>query len=431
MSTVKNHYVPRLLLRKFNEKISTYNLKTNELKFNQKQEKVFVVKNLYSNEIEKLFNEKLESEFAVILKNKILITDTDCTFNRLELGVIKKFLLISMFRTADSEKFMQHNLEQTRKTAKEALNFEEKGAESLSSFDYWMRTLKCVLESSLLEDVINHPEATAKAVCWAYTFNVGYISIWDSTKTKEEFVIMDQGMTSEHEITRFLEPINRDSIKVGYLCEMLKKSHTDSFSFVYLRILKSNNFMSENMYLFTISKNRMIAIINPFFVLYDEKAFENTVSPPKPDIWPTSLQNRNLFFKNRNEYLDEDGAKDGKYSAKDIFIYPVREMDLNDVLYVNCLILDRIQTMLGFSETVGIRRSLLTYTAINKKLNDYTGLIKKLNEFGYETAITEKYFKIAEAFNDLIQFTNSEIKYISNYLELMNLEKNLRMSAKK
>lgn len=58
-------------------------------------------------------------------------------------------------------------------------------------------------------------------------------------------------------------------------------------------------------------------------------------------------------------------------------------MDLEDVIYVNCLLLDKIDMVFGFSKRSGIRRSLITYSCIfNQK--KYTDLIWKLSKFEYE-----------------------------------------------
>lgn len=78
-----------------------------------------------------------------------------------------------------------------------------------------MRTLRCILESKNLKKIKNHPQATVIAVYWDSVLYVGYISIWDSTDTGEKFIILDQGMTSEHEQTRFIYPFKNDIIKKG------------------------------------------------------------------------------------------------------------------------------------------------------------------------------------------------------------------------
>lgn len=55
MSYKNNHYVPRLVLRRFADKVSVYNIKTGELAEDKRLEKVFALSELYSEEVEKEF----------------------------------------------------------------------------------------------------------------------------------------------------------------------------------------------------------------------------------------------------------------------------------------------------------------------------------------------------------------------------------------
>lgn len=234
-------------------------------------------------------------------------------------------------------------------------------------------------------------------------------------------------MTSEHEKTKFIAPFNNDMLKKGYLIEkILNKEKNAYYSddekkilFKYIQLLNVNDTFSENMYLFTISKNRMIVLINPFFRLYDKDDWNCCSKYEEPDIWTTSIKDKKLFSKNKNNYVDLENSKYGKHSENDKFIYKIHNMNLEDVIYVNCLILDRINMMLGFSEASKIRRSLITYSCIFNQKNNYTDLIKQLSEFGYEMSKTKKYQEIANWIAPIyITFTESEKKYINNYLLL-------------
>lgn len=423
-----NHYVPRLILRKFNERISTYNLETEKLKINQKLENVFYSKNLYSIEIEEMFNQMVEDKFAKLLNNVILSSEDICTLKRNQVHLVKKFLLLAMLRTMESEHVAKSRASKLRTTVKTNYGFDEKqNISDLSSFDYWMQTLKCVLESKSLYDVQKNDNATAVAVYWSNVFISGYISIWDSTMTNEEFIIMDQGMTSEHEKTRFLPPYNEDMIKRGYLIGKINRFNVPSATkelnqlYKYIQIALANDCFSENMYLFTLSKSRMIAFINPFFRLYDKKDWYEFQNPEIPDIWTTSIQDVRLFEKNKNIYVDLVKSKHGLYNEDDQYVYKIHDMILDDVIYINCLVLDRIEKILGFSEAKGILRSLVTYSCISKSRKDYSHLINYLKDLGYETKKTKNLIDLAKKISVLnINFTNSEKQCIANYVEFVS-----------
>ncbi len=97
-----------------------------------------------------------------------------------------------------------------------------------------------------------------------------------------------------------------------------------------------------------------------------------------------------------------------------------------NVIYVNCLALDRVQKFLGFSETSGIRRSLITYSCVPRALNNYSSLLDHLISLGYEVNKTKRTYDLASKISvNHIAFTESEKKYIKNYLELKSLSEKL------
>jgi hypothetical protein len=427
------HYVPRLILRKFDERISVYSLKSKELRINQKLEKVFSANKLYSLELENMFNDKVENEFAILLNNKILYSENECILTRKEVNLTKKFLVLAMLRTMESEYFTNIKAEKIRYTVKINYGFVEKPEISaLSSFDYWMQTLKCILDEKSPFDVQKKESSTAIAVYWSNVFMSGYIAFWDSTNSKEDFVIMDQGMTSEHEKTRFLPGLNNDMIKRGYLLDKIlnakKPSSKNEHNLLnkYTQLALANDGFSENMYLFTISKNRMIAFINPFFRLYDYNDWKDYDYPEIPAIWTTSIQDKNLFQKNKNVYVSLSKSKVGIHSDDDKFIYKIHSMNVDDVIYVNCLVLDRIQTYVGFSETKGILQSLITYSCIENALNNYSPLLGAIEKLGYLVNKNKSHQELADRISlKSITFSELEQKCIKQFMQFKSLSNQL------
>ncbi|MDI6452841.1 DUF4238 domain-containing protein [Peloplasma aerotolerans] len=428
---IDNHYVPKLILRRFNERINTFNISTNKLTINTSLKKAFSSKLLYSQEIEDLFNFKIENEFAKILDSKILIDSEEIILSRTELAITKKFLLLAMMRTVDGESLMRHMKDEIAKVLKKTINFEEQNVGDITPFDYWMQTIKCILESSDLINVRNHPLATNTAVKWATIFNAGYLSVWDSSDTGEDFIVIDNGMTSEHESTRFIPPMNNDVIKRGYMlgqtiyAENISEEQKYICIMNYKDIMFSNDFMTENFYLFSITRNRTLVLINPFYRLYDKSEYEGTNHLPVPDIWPTKIKDKSLFLKNKFKYVNGivETLK-GKIDAKDLYIYPVRKMKLEDVIYVNCLSFDRIHQVLGFSDSARVRRSLSVYSIV-KGLNNYDGLIKIIEELGNPIILNDNVKKIAgHIAPKVVVYGSREKEYIDNYLRLRETNKN-------
>ena len=104
---INSHYVPRLILRKFSDKLSLYNVKTGELKENIPIEHAYAIEDYYDSETEKKLNRRIESQFGDLLSNYILKCDKEISLSRKQLYLIKKFLLIAVLRSIHGEAFMQ------------------------------------------------------------------------------------------------------------------------------------------------------------------------------------------------------------------------------------------------------------------------------------------------------------------------------------
>lgn len=221
---MNTHYVPRLVLKKFSEKICTYNIKTGELKENIKTEDAYAKTDFYDAETEDNFNRKVESQFGNLLANKLLKCEGVVELSRKELRLTKKFLLLSVLRSVGNEEFLQverkfyDNLKEKWKefaklnglSEQETLSalesetmkafFVEKTIDGETNYQYWMRTLNVILDTDgTPEEILKHPNKTYPAYRWSTIISNGYLAFWDTNSKNDEFVITDIGMTSENE----------------------------------------------------------------------------------------------------------------------------------------------------------------------------------------------------------------------------------------
>ena len=104
---MNSHYVPKFVLKNFGDKISLYDIKSGELREDVKLEKAYSQVGFYNDEIEDKLNRKIESQFANLFYNKISKCSDKIILNRKELRLVKKFLLISVIRSIESEQFLQ------------------------------------------------------------------------------------------------------------------------------------------------------------------------------------------------------------------------------------------------------------------------------------------------------------------------------------
>lgn len=378
----KNHYVPRLILRKFSDKLSLYNVKTGELKENISPENAYAIEDFYGEKTEKKLNIRIESQFGGLLSNIILKCNDEIQLSRTNLLLVKKFLLISMLRSIKAEEWIQKE-KCFYDLCSIPAPFEEKQIEGELPNEYWLRTLNVILDTNgTPQQILNHPNKTYPAYRWACIVNSGYLAFWDAPNDRDEFVITDIGMTSENE--KGWDGIRiHNRKKIEYIESLLNTIGDKNERNALLTLLHSISNFSENFQMFPISSKRMIVLISPFFkARYFWKLSGKTV-PPLNDI--TVIPNEKLFEPNRNIYvLPQTPGKEYQYHEDDRYIYDIKKLTNEEIRYCNALFLDRIDTYLGFSSLEYAVGSIIKY----KKLNDppyvprvnYTNLYKVIEE---------------------------------------------------
>ena len=379
---INSHYVPRLIVRKFSNRLSLYNIKTGELKENIAIEHAYAIENYYDDEIEKKLNRQVESQFGDLLSNYILKCEREISLSRKQLYLVKKFLLISLLRSIHAEEFMQKEkglYNTLQSNDRWAPPFEEKQIEGENSFEYWMRTLKVVLDTDgTPQGILEHPDKTYPAYRWATIIYNAYLGFWDAPNV-EEFVITDIGMTSENEkgwngITIFNHKKN------DFILSCLEKAFNPIEKEWLVELGKCMFY--ENFQMFPISSKRMIVLINPFFKYRYMKKQSGGNVPPLEEL--TVIPNEILFEPNRNYYKLPQISQKDRYHEDDRYIYDVKALSRAEIRYCNALFLDRIDTYLGFSTLDHVVGSIIKYKKLNDPLYtprvDYTALYKIIQE---------------------------------------------------
>ena len=383
MAFSNNHYVPRLVLRRYNtEKLTVYDVKTGEVHSDMDLNKIFAEQNLYGEEVEKLLAKKIESPFAQILNQKILPAEvgSEVELIRKDINLIKKFLLIEQARVFFEDKAQYYKFSQmVAKQQSEIFKypFKEKEIKNETIKDHWLRTLRVIIECEELAKIHKHELCTYDAYYWAQIYDSGYLAIWDCTDTDEEFIVTDIGMTSEREIGA---PPGIEICKKFYISKMLNVEKDHNRKERYKKLLYYQQAFHENFYMFSISKTRMLVIINPFFRL-----FSKVEKMPEPDIWPTWIS-RKLYI-NENMPLLTQLNEELENKESDVFKYNVQRMSLEDLRWVNVLMLDRVQNLLGFSDIKKIANSVREYkdfyfSRMQPMRVNYNPLIKYFKDVG-------------------------------------------------
>lgn len=422
MAYKNNHFVPRLVLRRYGDKINYYNLKSNKYFTNKNIENCFSQKKIYPIDVELKLGE-IEGRFGDLLNNKILKADDELVLYRNELTLIKKFLMIEMFRVPDAlveHPESKHNPDFCSKL----YGFEEKTIENESYSEYIFRTIRTIIDSNDIEDYLKNPDKTYEGAKWFLLFNSCYLTFWDSTESNEDFLITDRGMTCEHEKTRFAFEqygFKEELIKKGYIFSKMRDMKlSKQQKKEYSNIMNLSSFVYANYYMFSISETRMIGLINPWYRLWFDqekiKVFGST-----PDVYPCMLSKQAMAV-NRNDYVKQmviDGISYYLKDDKDKYIYDIKYLQFEDVCLINAMMLDRTFEILGFVNSNKIIRSLTVYNNIKHGLNDFKGLQVILENLGYDFPKSKKYQMEADRITG-INFTEEEQKYINVMFDLKN-----------
>jgi len=412
-----NHFVPQLNLRRYGEKINRYNLKEKEYIPNGNIKKAFSEKNLYPLEIE-LTLKKVEGRYGDILNNKILKAEEELILSREEIWDIKKFLALLMFRVPSALKEREIPKDKFN-MFKSVYDIDIKEIPNESYKEYVFRTIKVIAESNNIEELSKNPNLTLDAIRWMMLYNNCYITVWDSKKCGEDFIITDLGMTCEHEKTRFAfenEGIHEELIKQGFIMSKLQDPNiSEEQKMMYFAIMQASNFVGANYYMFATSETRMVGLINSWYrMFFDHNKIE--CFGGVPDVYPCMLS-KDAIEANTNNYLNIKDKKigfmaEGEYDKDDQYIYKIKDLSFEDVCIINCMMLDRADEVIGFVDAKKINKSLNIYTNLVVKLNNYNYLKDYLFSLGYDFKNTDKMKSLADRITRY-NFTENDWKYIN------------------
>ena len=419
-----NHFVPRLNLRRYGEKINRYNLKTKEYLPYGNIKNAFSAKNIYPVELEKALA-TVEGKFADILANKVLVANEEVALTRKEIWHIKKYLALLMFRVPKSIND-ERSYKDSEQYLEKILGVKAKRISNESPQDYTFRTMKAIIDAVDYDDLLKNPNITYDALKWMTLYKNCYLTIWDSKESREDFFITDIGMTCEHEKTRFAfekQGFKEELIKSGFIASKMADSTVDKDQKqIYAGLGQLSTLVGANYYMFSISETRMIGMINPWFRLFFDENKINALGGV-PDVCPCLLT-MDALETNTNEYVNQDksinGFLDMKYlDDNDKYIYRIKNLSFKDVCIINCMMLDRADEVIGFVDAKKIFKSLNIYNNLVVKLNDYKSLVDLLYSYGYDFNNNDKMKNLALDITK-IDFTANEWKYINVMFDFKN-----------
>ena len=362
----RNHYVPQFIIRKFSKAINVFNYSEGKLYENKKNDKVFFEKDIYSDEIEKRLADELEGPVGDLIFRKVDNKEDEIVFDRTELTLLKKYLLIASVRLPDSQGFVDMMRKFNKCVDKYSslpisLSKLEKAMLKNNSILDWdlsdrekqMRVLEMYLDTNSLLELMVHRYCTKETYLWAKVVNDAYLAFWDSSEN-QEFILTDVGMVCEYEPGHAVFG-GVDVSKQSYLLHHLLNTHDNKQQYHYGDLISSTVVMYENFNIFNLSSTRCMVLVHPFFRIYN--GFMNMkcedviygkverVEFPVPDMWPTSFETKEIISQPVKHSYNENYL-----SFQDRFIYKPSKLSVMDTIYLNYISLSQTHNLMGYND---------------------------------------------------------------------------------
>lgn len=360
---MKNHIVSQMIIKRFANAINVFDVATGRIDLKKKPSKVFYKHDRLSPDLEELLSTAIESRFANLLYGK-LTNDHFVTLTRDELFLVKRYLLMISVRMYSENEFFEMMKRFKRNCDRYLIGHPEyrflKRMDNLnlSKKEFYELTLRIYCEQNNPSLIFKDNRVTLEILCWARPILDSYLAIWDAPEGME-YVLSDCSMVSEYEGIHQLTG-GLDLSKESYLLYHLLNENKDLEKSFFADTLSKCQLMYENFNVFNLSSKRSLVLINPFFrqyfnldlSFYGEEEVKKT---PVPDIWPSIIQNKDLFIPPITEYKSRIR---GVYLNDDLFFYEARKLSPDELVYINSMIISMTHEILGFNDSRAIKDSI-------------------------------------------------------------------------
>lgn len=245
----RSHYIPQFILRHFCVDNSiTYCDLVNQNVESRNTKSVFSEKGYYPNDLEKALCERIEAQFANILNNKILSNRYKVILNADELMLLKKYLLISVFRFKYEDPLEKEVFANCSKEEVE----EYKG----NFYENINKILNCQTKEEMF-DYTNFEDQRTNPTLTAYVRDIlfSYLVFVTSATEEEEFLISDRGYASYEGPGKYE--------KLFTIIDLIKESGDP-------QLIQISSMMTPHDFsVFPLSKTMSVITMSPFYkILY-------------------------------------------------------------------------------------------------------------------------------------------------------------------
>ena len=359
---MNNHYISRLLLRKFAEgnSVGSYDLIKGEIS-KKNIKRVFAGQDIFDPELERTMANKIEGPVGDLLNNRLLVGRDSIELDRRENRLLRKYVMLHGLRAPILNTSWEEMIRRTRTEDHPALlrlefmfeiipGFRDYFLEEFNNTESYLSNLKLALETDSLEELADFgtdvPVSLQVAACQAL---LGGIAFWDSRECEEEFVLPKLPGISMLDLQG---PMYKCSVIAGLCDRVLPNSLLPELE----RLYNGGLLYSDNYTIYPISPYRTIIFFSPyfraFFPIMDYEG-RRVVYPP---LLGRKQFDRHFFEPTRMELFEPCKSK-----RNSRYRYKVHQLKKEEVFLINSLILDMETEEFVFHDFEKIRDSLRYY----------------------------------------------------------------------
>jgi hypothetical protein len=401
---VRQHFIPQFILRNYgvdtdkdnNDQIYVYS--NYEFKIDRKiVADSYMVENLYDSnqfddikKLEKDLGEYLEKIIAPVFK-KLSNSNNEFVINRDELKLIKKYLLIQLYRT---EVNMTYYLNQNVKSVELSSSSIKQGE---SKLDFWKREMFTILHTKW-DDLLKSDFPLHGVRHFAMEIQQGHLCF---VQTKDEFIMNDLGKVSElipvvipedkvdgyRKAAEFLSQVDLPQAKEIFEYELKNKtSKLETFSFypvspiIAVILARKHNIGPSHINFYENSLAFSIDKFGPPFNRYrNNEVYE--VNRQILELQKSS--NTSEAFKKANELYVK---RESLFDVDDEYVYSIRTLSKDETIRINVMILNETRKYVTFKTPNKVVESIKSYNYlyntnfgnIKNNFNGMLGLLKSL-----------------------------------------------------
>ena len=375
----KNHYIQKSLLNNFATrgnkgiyKICVLDLYGFSATF-RSTAKAFYEKNLYDvasdddKELEKKFNERVEKPMNE-LRRRLMNANKTVTVSRRELNIIKKYLLLQIYRTPGNRLSYTNPKQNSFELSQYNI------CEGESKEDFWKREMLSIIDTDWEE--LANTEMVGIKKHYERIQNESFLLF---VNTKQEFCINDRGFVAERLPVTIPKEMHEKYIQSAK--EYGKQKYgVDNFDEMARKEIENQTSYIENFMMFPISSELAILAVNTLWKFW----YLNCLPPQLPSYillnhmsFPT-----HDYVNKANIRTDEDIVK--YKTLDDKFTYTIHTLSEMETEEVNHLMMNEAGHYLGLKTPSMFLKTIKDYNENKYHMinmhNNYSGFVELLSK---------------------------------------------------